>query len=280
MDTHPRYALVGLIVVIISVLLALWVSWLWKGGSREKVDFYAIYFKNQSLSGLQIDSMVTMRGIKVGTVTNVAIQPKDIERVRVIIALNSGTPVRTDTRAVIARNLLTGLSNIDLIGSTQSAAPLTDPAPGGDYAVIKEGQTGLDQFQQSLPEFVGKASIVLDRVALILSEENIQTFSNSLSNVEKVTASLGKVDKLINSADSSFSELSELLKESRGKVGPTLDSFAVALKETKMMATDLSADLSALIKSLTVTSDKLAEPRSSILGLESGKLGPGEKAGD
>ena len=262
MDTHPRYTLVGLIVVIILVLLALWVSWLWKGGSREKADFYAIYFRNQSLSGLQVDSIVTMRGIKVGTVTNVGIQPKDIERVRVVIALNSGTPVRTDTRAVIARNLLTGLSNIDLIGSTQSAAPLTDPAPGGEYAIIKEGQTGLDQFQQSLPEFVGKASVVLDRVALILSEENIRAFSSSLNNVEKFTASLGKVDSVINSANSTFSELSELFKESKGKVGPTLDSFAVAVKETKMMANDLSADLAALIRSLTLASDKLAEPRS------------------
>ena len=278
MDTHPRYTLVGMIVVIIIALLTLWISWLWKGGSKEKSDFYAIYFRNQSLSGLQIDSIVTMRGIKVGSVKTVAIQPKDIERVRVSIALNHDTPIRTDTRAVIARNLLTGLASIDLIGSTQSALPLTHVPEQDEFAVIKEGQTGLDQFQQSVPELVGKASIALDRIALLLSEKNIEAFSHSLENVEKASAGLKEVGTVINSADQSFNQLSEVLKEAKGKVAPTLDDFAATIKEVKLIVSGLSAELTILTRSLTTTSQKLSEPRSALLGLSSGELGPGEKA--
>lgn len=276
MDTHPRYTIVGIIVLIILIALGLWVGWLWRGDSKDRSAFYAIYFRKQSLSGLQIDSMVTMRGIKVGTVKSVAIQPKDIERVRVVIALNYETPVRSDTRAVIARNLLTGLAGIDLIGSTQNAKPL-EVLSGDNLAVIEEGQTGLDQFQQSMPEIIGKASTALDKIAMVLSDQNIETFSRALKNVERDTAALSEIEPVLKSADKTFIALYEILTQADGKVSPVLEDLAAAIKEIRFITTGLSSEISVLMRSIAATSEKLREPRSSVLGLPSGSFGPGEQ---
>lgn len=279
MDTNPRYTIVGLVIVVLIAALFFWVSWLWRGDSQNKIAYYAIYFSKQSLSGLQIDSVVTMRGIKVGNVKTIAIQPQDIERVRVRIALNLGTPVRTDTRAVITRNLLTGLAGIDLVGSTQAAAALPIVLAGEDLPTIQEGRTGLEQVQQSAPELIGKAGDTLGRLELLLSNENIEKISKTLQNLEQGTTALTQLGPVLTSADKTLITLNELLKESKGKIAPALNDFSDMLRSLEVAANNFSKDVSAMSQVVITAGDRLKEPRSSVLGLASGKLGPGEEKG-
>lgn len=276
MDTHPRYALVGSVLLALIVGLAFWFSWLWKGKSADSQSNYAVYFKQQSLSGLQVDSVVTMRGIRIGSVKAVEIQPQDIERVRVTISVNRDTPVRTDTKAVITRNLLTGLAAVDLVGSTQKSPRLAQVHEGEKYPVITEGTTGLDQVQQSVPELMGKASETLQRINVLLSDDNIAHVNSIIANVEKGSVGLEKVGNLIVAADEAFQSLGGVTGEAKGKIAPALKDFGSAMAEARQLFTTLSSDLKTLIRSVTATSNNLREPRSAVLGLPSGKLGPGE----
>ena len=62
-------------------------------------DRYYVYF-GTSVSGLEVGSTVKMKGVRVGQVEEIHIA-KDVERVKVTLAMNPGTPITVDTRAIM-----------------------------------------------------------------------------------------------------------------------------------------------------------------------------------
>src|SRR5262249_50930880 len=68
---------------------------------------YDILFDG-SVTGLQVDGTVRYRGIAVGHVTDIRIDPENIEKIRVTIEVKADTPVRTDTVASIEVQGITG----------------------------------------------------------------------------------------------------------------------------------------------------------------------------
>ena len=218
MDKDPKYFIIGL--AFIFLLLGLAAFLLWTSSYRKGADrtLYGIYFKDHSLSGLQVDGLVTMRGIKVGSVKEVAFHPEDVERVLVEILIEAETPVKTDTRAVVNRNLLTGLASIDLVDSTQSAPYLRDTTRAGELPIIPEGKTDLAQLQNTLPEILDEANKVLRQIDKIFSDDNAENISRVLSNMEVFSKELAEHSKDIGEALSAVSSASISLAEASEQV--------------------------------------------------------------
>jgi len=154
MESKANYALVGAIVIaLVACLLgaALWISQTTAGQSQS---FYTIYFMEHSLSGLQVDSDVTMKGIRIGKVRSFKLSPIDIERVKVVVEVAEDSPIKHDTEAVISRNILTGLASIDLTGGTAGSSFRKGVPTGEKYPIIPEGRTELATIADSLPGLV------------------------------------------------------------------------------------------------------------------------------
>mgnify|MGYP003564474005 CR=1 FL=1 len=77
-------------------------------------DIYFVSYK-ESVSGLDIGSAVKMKGVRVGPVETIKVAP-DTESVRVELALDPGTPITVDNKAVGMSIGITGLKVIELTG--------------------------------------------------------------------------------------------------------------------------------------------------------------------
>ncbi|RZB34559.1 MAG: phospholipid/cholesterol/gamma-HCH transport system substrate-binding protein [Desulfobacteraceae bacterium Eth-SRB1] len=234
MESHAKYTLVGCTLIVLTMLIVASIFWLSEAGMRGKTRFYTVYFEKHSLSGLQVDSEVTMRGIKVGTVSQLHISHENIERVKVIVKLDAETPIKRDTKAVIRRNLLTGLADIDLVRSSQESPPLTEIKEGEEYPVIPEGKTKLEAIRQTLPKLLENISEVVHRAGTVFTPENQMALKKALHNVTVITERLAKSEgKLPEMID----EISDLATEMRVAV-KRLDerSAAAGLSLTKTAA--------------------------------------------
>lgn len=152
METEAKYTLVGIVVVSVFAALVGAILWMSSDLGKKEMQKYIVYFKESNLSGLEVDSIVTMKGVKVGTISALNISKEDIEKVKVVLEVEEGTPVRENTEAAINRNFLTGLASIDLVHSTQKSPPLSAAPEGEEAPVIKESNSELQAMTNSLSD--------------------------------------------------------------------------------------------------------------------------------
>jgi len=312
METKAKYALVGSIVIALMVGVVLFVLWLSRAGSETSAQFYIVYFQNQTLDGLQQNSDVTMKGIKVGSIDSFGIAPRNIAQVRVQLRIYEGTPVKVDTKAVIRRNLLTGFARIDLINSSQDSALLTEAVNGEDYPVIPEGQTELGTIADSLPAFVEHFSQLVQRANLFLSEENSKALQQTLVNFASFTDSLASsktdIQELVKNFSSLSKDLAEISKSGSSftkKADKNLEQLSnemtLTLRDIRKAANGFdsrsgemfesvrnsalivsskvgyaSQELAESAQTIAATVERFDDPRSLFLGPKGDSLGPGE----
>src|SRR5712691_7642628 len=92
METDKHYFIEGLFVIGFTVAAAFAFVWLAGTGHRDDVT-YRIHFA-ESVSGLALGDPVKFRGVDVGTVKGMAIDPVDPRRVEVDVNLRKDTPVK------------------------------------------------------------------------------------------------------------------------------------------------------------------------------------------
>ena len=103
-----NYTLVGAFVLVLGAALIGVVLWIASGGSvQRKYDLY-LAIEEESVAGLNLNAPVKYNGVEVGKVKDIKLDPADPKRVRLMFAIERGTPVRQDTVAVLKTQGLTG----------------------------------------------------------------------------------------------------------------------------------------------------------------------------
>ena len=102
---------------------------------RDAYDRYYAFMR-ESVAGLSVNSTVKYRGVDVGRVKEIALSPENPEEVRLVLDIDRGTPIKTDTIAVLETQGLTGLATLNLTGGSRDAPPL-QATEGQEYPVIK-----------------------------------------------------------------------------------------------------------------------------------------------
>jgi phospholipid/cholesterol/gamma-HCH transport system substrate-binding protein len=91
METDKHYFFEGLFIIVFSVAAAIFAVWLGSTGRHDDV-VYRIHFPD-SVSGLAVGDPVKFRGIDVGTVKSMIIDPDNSLLVLVEVRLRMETPV-------------------------------------------------------------------------------------------------------------------------------------------------------------------------------------------
>src|SRR5208282_3859602 len=112
METDKHYFYEGLFIIGFSIAAAFFAVWLGSTGRHDDV-LYRIHFPD-SVSGLAVGDPVKYRGVDVGTVKSLIVDPVDSRLVRVDVRLRKETPVKTDTRASLTLQGITGVVYIEL----------------------------------------------------------------------------------------------------------------------------------------------------------------------
>jgi phospholipid/cholesterol/gamma-HCH transport system substrate-binding protein len=129
---------------------------------------YRIHFP-ESVSGLTVGDSVTFRGVDVGSVKSIDIDPENSRLVIVEVRLRKDAPVKTDTRASLQLKGVTGVVNIELNGGDQAAETLIAATPQGAIPEIISERTGLKAMLDALPKLVEKFSSIEDQIKKVVT---------------------------------------------------------------------------------------------------------------
>ena len=135
----------------------------------EKYARYDIFFKG-SVTGLKTGNAVRYRGVPVGVVTDMGINPDNVEQVRVTIEVPHDTPVKEDAVASLEFQGITGVAYVQITGGTHDAAVLVKKN-GQKRAVIPSKFSGIQEVLEAAPELINRIITLVESANKIINEE-------------------------------------------------------------------------------------------------------------
>jgi phospholipid/cholesterol/gamma-HCH transport system substrate-binding protein len=312
MEPEAKYTLVGGAVLVLLALLVGAVAWLASASRGTDVQRYTIYFARQSLEGLQVRSDVRMKGIRVGAVTGFSFAPERPGTVEVVIGIDPATPVKESTRAIVDRNLITGLATIRLQNVKEDSPPIPRPLPGQRDPVIAEGASQLQQFGETANELAQRADETMRRINMALSNENQAALAETLANLRDLSrnaqGAAARADtalvSIARTADSvgvatvalsrDVTRLADRYDTLGAEATTTLRDASVAMRQVSGDVSQLSRHAESLLidsnaeirltsqqlrgtaDAVSVAARKFRDPRATLFGPGEASLGPGE----
>jgi len=247
METKVNYAIVGLFVLLLSTALIGGILWLSAGNQyRKSYDVYLAYMR-ESVSGLNLNAPVKYRGVDVGNVREIGLDPGNTEQVRLKLDIERGTPVKTDTVAVLKVQGLTGIAYVELAGGSRDAPPLKARRKE-PYPVIKTGPSLLARLDTALTDVLTTLNRTSANINAVLDEDNRNSFKHTLTDLETLTRTLarrsGTIDAGVNAAAQTLqntarasAELPKLL-ERIGRSADAVDQLAGDIGRTNATAAE------------------------------------------
>ena len=178
------------------------------------------------MAGLSLSAPVKYRGVDVGKVKDIRLDPENPEVVRLIFAIERGTPVKEDTEAVLKTQGLTGIAYVELSGGSRESPPLRAKTAGG-YPEIRTKPSLSARLENVLTTVLSKLDSTSESVNKILSEENLTAFKSTLADLSKVARTLAErrneIDRGIAGAARTFENSARVTAQLSAQLGPTLD---------------------------------------------------------
>ena len=213
------------------------VLWLASGGTLQKKYDYYLAIVQESVAGLNLNAPVKYNGVDVGKVKSIQLDPGNPERVRLIFAIERGTPIKVDTVAVLKTQGLTGIAYVELDGGARNAAPLL--ATGEDrYPVIQTKPSLSNRLENVLTTVLAKLDNTSSNIDSLLSNENRQSFKNALADIATVSRTIAarKADidaGIVNAAHTAdnTARATQKLSPIIAKVEPLIDELTVTVDQ-------------------------------------------------
>jgi len=214
MVTRAQKIRLGIFIIISITVILIAIGTLSYDRVFDTRDIYYITYKDVSVSGLDVGSQVKYLGLNVGNVRDIKIDPKDITRIIVTVAIEQGTPIKEDVRAEISTIGITGLKQIELRGGTVESDMLQ---PGG---YIQPGKSLTE-------DITGRAEVIAEKIELVLN--NLLALSSS-ENQDRIFA-------FVDESANTVRKVSEVLDENRERMDRTMANLDTLVVELKLMST-------------------------------------------
>jgi len=249
---------------------------------------------SESVAGLSTDASVKYRGVDVGTVDHMDINPQNSEEVELLLRIKHGTPIKVDTKAKLKSFGITGLTFIELTGGGKDA-PLLKKT-GDAIPVIPAIPSTFAQIDEALKELTEKSSLALEKFDQLLSRENLDNIAVILSETKMLAKDIrgqlqgfhkvvdnGVIMELrmteafaqVEAASVSVKKMADSLEKNYADVGQnmgrdvrrSLDSLNQLLYDLDILASDMQDTLQAI----------KASPSDLLFKHSRPKPGPGEE---
>jgi len=249
MYSRINYTTVGIFVLIFTTGMIWFAFWLAKYGLQKEFDYYKVQM-SESVSGLSKDSTVKLHGVDVGSISEIRINPKDIEKVEIVLKINRGTPIKEDMVIFTEMYGVTGISYLQIDGGTNESKTLE---PTEDHIpIIATAPSWLNKTTRGLGSLAERITLLVDKSQKLLSEKNIETLGKVFDNTEKITA---KAEEVEEKAINSLEEVDITFREFRASMTNINEKLTKAAEDFSVMQKDF-----ADIKKVTIpTIDKLME---------------------
>ncbi len=248
METKANYVLIGAFALFGLFATMAMLLWLAKYEIDRIYAYYDILFDN--VSGLNQAGDVRYNGLPVGQVVGLRLDEDDPSKVRVHIEINAGTPVKTDTIAVLQSQGVTGVSFVSLSGGSADAAEL----PEGE--VIQSRTSAIQTLLDGAPELLNKAIRLLEDVNEVVNAENRAKITTVLDNVASAS---GRLDRTLEDFEALSADLGSAARnvsafsERLGELSVTAETTLVSATEALDATTDVMTRAQPVIENADAT---------------------------
>jgi phospholipid/cholesterol/gamma-HCH transport system substrate-binding protein len=214
------------------------------GGVRfwSPKEHYIIRF-DESVLGLETGAQVYVNGIRSGSVDAIDLDPTDLRKVIVEISVKQGTPVHTDSKAMLQLAGITGVKLIDLSGGT-SAAPVLPV--GGEIPV---GKSTLDKLEAEAEDIVTKAGALAAQAT-----EMMKHATKVVDNVIEITDPKRFVD-MQTELQTGFKGILVQAKHTTDHLSATSETLHAMVAENRQAVKDSLATVNAAARSASQLMD-------------------------
>ncbi len=196
MEPKVSYTLVGLFVILLGGALLGAMLWLSQGDYHTVYDLYYAYMR-ESVSGLSVNALVKYRGVDVGQVKEIVLNPKNPEEVRLALEIARGTPLKEDTVAILSVQGLTGFAFVNLTGGSRES-PLLQTKPGEPYPVIKTGPSLFVRLDEAISSLLTNLNRLTEDVHVLMDIENRAALKQILGDMANLTHTLATRSDLLD----------------------------------------------------------------------------------
>ena len=289
MENRAHALAAGLFTIAFGLLLA--VAAYWFSGEHAAEDTYVLVSKF-SVSGLSVQGEVRYRGLQVGHIKKIEIDPAARRTILIHVSIKRGTPITTATFARLAYQGVTGLSYVQLDDDGKVGQPLESRK--GALARIEVRSSLLEDVSESGQVMISRINDVSLRVSRLLSDQNLERLNNTLANAEAISAKLDTIPAMaadarltLKRADTLIANLDTLTKALNQRVG-IIDRMSESAERLGKMSETIGNELSeTTLPKLEQTLDNanratgkleslLDQPQSLIFGKPEAAPGPGE----
>src|SRR6185369_2970928 len=295
--SHAFAAGLFAILLLAATLLAIY----WLGGAQEDTHDYIVVTK-QNIGGLNPQAQVRYRGIRVGKVSDIRLDPDDFSNILITISVSEDVPLTRGTVAKLNYQGVTGLAHILLLETGKDQAPLepNDEKPPRITMI----PSLLDELGEVGTATLRQARQLMVSANAMLSDENRKHLTATLANMEAASANmkpalenlnvtLAQMNKLLDDRNVkklsvAVGEIGPMLADTRvmiAKMQSATDKFEVAVGDPSAngvsslmprlneLATDFSMTSRQLSRVLRILEDT---PQGMVFGAPALPPGPGE----
>jgi phospholipid/cholesterol/gamma-HCH transport system substrate-binding protein len=239
MESRSYAFITGLFVIGLVVAVIAWANWLAQEPQERKA--YRVV-ATTPVSGLNAQAQVRYRGMSVGRVTSIRLDPADRQKILIDVEVNSDLPVTRGTYAQLGMEGITGIAYVHLLDDSQETAP--PPTGASGLAELPLKPSFLDTVSDSAEGAVRDARELMAAVNAILTPENRKRIGATLASLEKLASNLetatAKLPQTIARADAWLGpENLRLARDSLEKVNETARTLPQIAGESERLVGDL-----------------------------------------
>lgn len=188
MENRAHALVAGLFVIFLAAAVAAVAIWL--GGGATTRDKYLLV-SEFPVNGLNSQAVVRYRGVTVGKVESIRLNPENPHFIHIRIAVDRDLQLTRNTYAQLGFQGLTGLAFVQLNDDGKQAEPLVTSVD--DPAQIPFRPSTLDGLAESGQRLLGNANGLIEQLNLLLNDQNQAQFAAILENTRGATGRLQNV---------------------------------------------------------------------------------------
>lgn len=222
MENKSHALAAGTFVLLLLTLLAAMAIWLTRDSRQLRV--FELTSK-EAVNGLQPQATVRFKGVNVGKVTAISLDPKNAGQVLVRIAVNDLAPLTASSFATLGFQGVTGLAFVQLDDAGQSQVPLETSARNPARIPMRPGL--LSKLSDQGAQILSQLEETTRRVNLLLAPANQQSLMSAIASLDQAAQSIRNVSnesskflpQLVQDANSTL----KIIKDTSVRVGESAD---------------------------------------------------------
>ena len=234
MENRAHALAAGLFTLLLGIGVLIAAQW-FSRDNYEKVQYTLV--SNHSVSGLNVQASVRLRGVEVGKVDVIEFDGDDPRNILIKINVKGGTRITRGTTAQLGTQGITGLAYIVLDDDGKNPTFLP-PSDDKDKRILVQ-KSFFDELTGSGKDLISQFGEVAQRVNKVLEDKNQTQLIKTIAELEGASKQIGSLAKSLEPGMKNVPALTADTRKMIASADVAMRDLAPALKEAKATLTSI-----------------------------------------